>query len=520
MKTVADVLQRTAVWVNPSHRLDSALWLMRGHNLDGLPVLDGAKLVGMLSYKHLAGENLQRIVGEVMDARVVALSTMLTIREATDLMLNADVERAAVLEPEGALAGVISHRDLLAELRFPLDPLTELCWSDNMREWAVDQLREGREITLLFLDVNDFGQFNKRFGHVIGDTVLRNVANILRDLMDDRRDALCRYGGDEFCIASLRSAAEAAELAETIEREVDSLRVMEMPNERVSVSIGQRGGRRHRERDPIHYAATLNNLINLASQDCMAKKERRRRLEDGLGLSLVEVETQTGPRELESPLREPEAPPRELEAGGPSEAGGARGVQEPAGVFSAGTSERENRATFTALLPPDREPMLNLLRLAALEVSLARGAAHVHVELERLGGGEEEIALEEPLDAPLGRAKTGRKTVTLQNHVSDLSRMTEGPGVLELVAEATLMALRHALPEKYDVRLDEVMQTSTVSGASLVIVTGHFVTPGDTRPISGSVFVGDDIYRATAAATLAATNRQLAQLFARAVVAG
>src|SRR5262245_55193554 len=66
MKTVREVIRRAPVWVNPDHTIESAIFLMRGHDIGVLPVLDGQKLVGMVLYSHLLGIDPTRRVGDVM----------------------------------------------------------------------------------------------------------------------------------------------------------------------------------------------------------------------------------------------------------------------------------------------------------------------------------------------------------------------------------------------------------------------------------------------------------------------
>jgi IMP dehydrogenase len=273
MKTLSDILRADPVWVNPTHRVASAIMLMRGHSVNGLPVLDGPKLVGMVLSEHLLGVDLRLPVNEVMDRHVVAVSPALSVREAAELMTRESLVRLPVVGQDGALLGVITNSDLLAELRRSTDPLTELPWSDSLQEWSVERLRSGQEITLLFLDIDCFGQFNKRFGHVVGDMVLKRVAAVLRQHLDPNQEILCRYGGDEFCISTLRTASMAEALGAALEKDIAGIRIQEARGEGVSVSVGIRGGRRTREREQVHYAATVNNLINLASQDCLAKKK-------------------------------------------------------------------------------------------------------------------------------------------------------------------------------------------------------------------------------------------------------
>ncbi len=54
-------------------------------------------------------------------------------------------------------------------------------------------------LTLLLLDVDDFKLFNDKFGHLGGDTVLVELANIIRKSMR-QTDSAFRYGGDEFVV--------------------------------------------------------------------------------------------------------------------------------------------------------------------------------------------------------------------------------------------------------------------------------------------------------------------------------
>lgn len=290
MKTLREVIRRPPVWVNPGHTVETATILLRGHDLEALPVLDGPSLVGMVLYAQLLGADPTRPVADVMVRDVTAASPDLSVREAANLIASSRVGRLPVMEG-GRLLGVVAPRDLLPEVARSFDPLTELPWADSLREWAIAQLKSGREITVLFMDVDGFGAFNKRYGHIVGDAVLQSVARALASAVDADRDFLCRYGGDEFVIATLRPAQEAADLARRIQAHVSEIRVQGAGHEKIGITVGQFGGKRTREREHVHYAATLNSLINLASRDCTAHKpgafrqpqaaqERRLRLAD------------------------------------------------------------------------------------------------------------------------------------------------------------------------------------------------------------------------------------------------
>jgi diguanylate cyclase (GGDEF)-like protein len=186
-------------------------------------------------------------------------------------MAKSGISRLPVVE-NSELIGVVTTNDLLPELGRSYDPLTLLPWTDSLREWAIYHLRGGSEITILFFDLDQFGKFNRTYGHVVGDEVLRSVAETLQEGIDEETDFLCRYGGDEFCLATLRLSEEALELADKLSEKIRKLRFPSAEKEIITSTYGISGGRRTRERQQEHYAAMLNNLINLASRDCMAKK--------------------------------------------------------------------------------------------------------------------------------------------------------------------------------------------------------------------------------------------------------
>jgi len=59
--------------------------------------------------------------------------------------------------------------------------------------------RTGGSFGLILLDIDHFKQVNDRFGHDVGDTVLENVAELLRARLRET-DAASRWGGEEFAI--------------------------------------------------------------------------------------------------------------------------------------------------------------------------------------------------------------------------------------------------------------------------------------------------------------------------------
>jgi diguanylate cyclase (GGDEF)-like protein len=59
--------------------------------------------------------------------------------------------------------------------------------------------KDEEPVSLIMIDVDNFKDFNDKFGHIAGDRALAAVSRILRKQFRPR-DVLVRYGGDEFAV--------------------------------------------------------------------------------------------------------------------------------------------------------------------------------------------------------------------------------------------------------------------------------------------------------------------------------
>ena len=91
------------------------------------------------------------------------------------------------------------------------DPLTGLpnrrYAFNHLRRAARRASRRGGALGLIALDIDNFKVINDNFGHSIGDTLLRSVADRLRLLVGEGR-FIARLGGDEFVVALDRGGTE------------------------------------------------------------------------------------------------------------------------------------------------------------------------------------------------------------------------------------------------------------------------------------------------------------------------
>lgn len=75
--------------------------------------------------------------------------------------------------------------------------------------------RYGKPLAVVFVDINRFKYLNDRFGHDMGDTVLRTLGGMLRRHVR-QSDYVIRWGGDEFLLLLTCTVNEAAAKAEEL----------------------------------------------------------------------------------------------------------------------------------------------------------------------------------------------------------------------------------------------------------------------------------------------------------------
>lgn len=283
--------------------MSTARILLEGHRLRAIGVLEAGELVGTIDQASIAGVPGDAKVSSCRKPLGLVLDGGAPVRDAADQFVREDVEFAPVMFQDRYL-GIVTSNMLLKELGQSWDPLTTLSWSDRLRDWGIENLKKGAEVTILFIDLDEFGQYNKRYGHLVGDRILQRVASMLSDSIDPDDDVLVRYGGDEFAIGTVRDRASAESLSELLKRRVSELFIDEA-EESIDLTIGIYGGKRTKERENVHYSSTLNNLINLASKDCMAQKAAKQTLEkrELAPLAAVEMPAPTKLAESAIPIR-------------------------------------------------------------------------------------------------------------------------------------------------------------------------------------------------------------------------
>lgn len=140
------------------------------------------------------------------------------------------------------------------------------------RLWR-ESARSGNPISILFMDIDRFKEFNDTHGHQAADRMLRGAARIIHRSMRRPLDLCGRWGGEEFLAALPETTAkEALHVAERIRRRVSlmNLKINGEPLPKISLSIGVASF-------PDHGSVkTLEELIKKADVSLRRAKEMGR----------------------------------------------------------------------------------------------------------------------------------------------------------------------------------------------------------------------------------------------------
>jgi diguanylate cyclase (GGDEF)-like protein len=99
-------------------------------------------------------------------------------------------------------------------------------FDDELDRRLAEFRRRGTPLSMLLIDVDLFKRFNDKYGHLIGDRVLRLVAQTLQECTRDS-DLVARFGGEEFAVILPDTSSEIANLAaERIRSAIESKEMM------------------------------------------------------------------------------------------------------------------------------------------------------------------------------------------------------------------------------------------------------------------------------------------------------
>lgn len=226
--------------------LSDAVNLAQVHRFLSKPVRIG-ELIGVVKsavhQANLEREN-QRLVAELTDKNALLLRALSQVQDSERRLEREVDERTKQLREANAELEKLALRDGLTGL------FNHRFFQEAMTQELARAARYGNPLSLIFIDVDHFKNYNDLCGHPAGDALLKELGRLLTATQDAPEfrfrgrlsDIVSRYGGEEFCIIlPMTEGAGAMVRAERV-REMIAAHPFErrevQPNGAVTVSIG------------------------------------------------------------------------------------------------------------------------------------------------------------------------------------------------------------------------------------------------------------------------------------------
>ncbi len=156
------------------------------------------------------------------DLRYLQLLAHQTVIQIENIRL---CERLSSLAVTDALTNVFNHRYFQEQLTHEL----------------LRCRRYGEQLSLMIFDIDGFKNYNDRYGHLEGDQVLKQVAEVAKRCTRSV-DMVCRYGGDEFVVLLPSTGLKGARaVADKIRASVEKLEIM-LKNAKRFIKVTISGG--------------------------------------------------------------------------------------------------------------------------------------------------------------------------------------------------------------------------------------------------------------------------------------
>ncbi|MDD5129933.1 MAG: sensor domain-containing diguanylate cyclase [Candidatus Omnitrophica bacterium] len=195
----------------------------------------------------ISGQNMRSVLSLISSPLISnnSLLGLLRLESRKDHFFNQDDLRFLSLVAD--LGAVALENSLLFQKTQDLaihDGLTAL----YTRSYFIDRLRDetrrcqrlDQHLSLMMIDIDFFKQYNDKFGHIVGDLVLKKMGILLKEALGEFNPLLCRFGGEEFLVMlSGIDKKKSLIIAEGLRQRIQDERiVLRRQDTHITVSIG------------------------------------------------------------------------------------------------------------------------------------------------------------------------------------------------------------------------------------------------------------------------------------------
>ncbi|MGC9386670.1 MAG: GGDEF domain-containing protein [Hydrogenovibrio sp.] len=175
-----------------------------------------------------------------MDAETLKELTHSVLNTASSMKKSSEEFQREMMDSNDE---IIRLRKELIEARAETltDELTEIgnrkAFNNAIQDLSDEMKDTPENLTLILTDIDHFKRFNDTFGHLVGDSVLRYYANLMKKSKGDT-ETICRYGGEEFAILlSHTGLEEAAKRAESVRHALEHAKLKRKDSEKTLGTI-------------------------------------------------------------------------------------------------------------------------------------------------------------------------------------------------------------------------------------------------------------------------------------------
>ena len=131
--------------------------------------------------------------------------------------------------------------------------------------------RSGGLLSVLMLDIDHFKRYNDTYGHGMGDTCLKRVAETVAGTLSRAEDFVARYGGEEFTVVLPHADEKGARMI--AEKIITNIQALNIPHEKndaadcVTISIGVTTGNVMHGQDYSDYLKRADDALYMSKND-------------------------------------------------------------------------------------------------------------------------------------------------------------------------------------------------------------------------------------------------------------
>lgn len=217
---------------------------------------DKMYMVTAFPYNISGSKVIVEILKDITNSMFLESSELPGLERSGITALIDSMNKLAIIDP---LTGVYNRRYIMEKL--PVDILNSTLLS--------------REISIIMVDLDFFKGVNDNYGHLAGDRILKNSAQLLSNCLKRRSDWVARFGGEEFLVCLPGSNLDTAlTIAENMRKSLEESTItFEGKDIGITASFGIFSGK-------ITGRETVDELIGFADKKMyLAKKNGRNRIE-------------------------------------------------------------------------------------------------------------------------------------------------------------------------------------------------------------------------------------------------